>query len=245
LKRKRQYLGQHLLTSTGVADELIAAAELMSDDVVLEIGTGTGFLTRKISPLVAKVVSFEVDQSLLSRGDAKQLQQLRNVEVRVEDPFDKKTKTPDFDVCLSTLPYSRSRDFVEWLAKLKCGFRKVAIIVQNEFAQKLIARPGNDSYRAISAIAQISFEIELKALVARSAFVPPPKVISRIVTLVPKGPFPIFNEAKLWKIHDLFSRRRKLVSSELKVRNLSSTFAGRRIEGLEPREIAEIIGHRK
>jgi 16S rRNA (adenine1518-N6/adenine1519-N6)-dimethyltransferase len=226
-----------------VVEQLIEAAKLGKNDRVLEIGTGTGFLTRRVVPLVADVISYEVDPSLLANPDAGDLEHFANLERRLEDPFEKNAKTPQFDVCLSSLPYSRSRDFVEWLSKLPFRFRTAAIIVQDEFAEKLVAGPGDEKYRAISVVAQISFRVELGLAVEKNAFRPPPKVTSRIVTLEPKIEFPFFDHARLEKLHQLFSRRRKLVSSELRKFSKipGKEFEGKRIESLRPQEFAAIL----
>ena len=68
----------------------------------------------------------------------------------------------DFNVCITSLPYSQSLKFVRWSAeKSGCVNRSIAI-VQLEFANKLVSTPGNPSYRAISVVApQISFESEV------------------------------------------------------------------------------------
>lgn len=244
MKSKRQFLGQHLLSSELVAEQLIAAADLQKKDIVLEIGTGSGFLTRRMSPHVRKVITYEVDESVIDGPDARDLKSLQNVVQVITDPMEL-SSVDRFDVCVSSLPYSRSRDFVEWISRCPFKFRKSAIIVQDEFAKKLAAKAGEENYRAISAIAQISFDIELKNKVERNAFRPPPKVTSRIVKLVPRTSpeFPFFNDSRIAKLHQIFSQRRRLVERVIPAysESLRLKFVGRRIHSLSPEELATLL----
>ena len=92
--------------------------------------------------------------------------------------------TPTFDVLVSSLPYSRSADFVEWLSQLE--YDRAVVLLQEDFVDKITSPPGERGYRAISAIAQISMEVRLGDTVWKSAFRPQPKISSRIVTFLPR-----------------------------------------------------------
>jgi 16S rRNA A1518/A1519 N6-dimethyltransferase RsmA/KsgA/DIM1 with predicted DNA glycosylase/AP lyase activity len=227
-------------------DNLVRAVSPRSTDLAVEIGTGTGVAARALAPLVERLVTFEIDEKILQSPETIELSTLDNVEIRRQDPFAAGNSVPHFDVCIASLPYSRSRDFLEWLSMIPFRFRTAGIIVQEEFARKLVAKPGNENYRAMSVLGQLSFEITLKEGVGREAFTPEPKVESRIVTLTPRENFPFFDDRKVKCLHFLFSRRRKLFSAIKEDDRISRSalahFGAKRIESLTPEEFREILG---
>src|SRR6185503_12856010 len=109
---KRQRLGQHMLVNDKVLASIIIAAEISKNETVCEAGTGLGFLTAELCRRAKYVVSFEVDKELLRR--ARQKLQFENLKMVAWDAF--KSGNLAFDVFVSNLPYSRSRDAIEWLA---------------------------------------------------------------------------------------------------------------------------------
>jgi 16S rRNA (adenine1518-N6/adenine1519-N6)-dimethyltransferase len=168
------------------------------------------------------------------------LSQFRNLELVNADLF--KTKDPQFfDVFISNLPYSRSRDAIEWLSTQE--FDRAILMVQEEFAEKLAARPGSKNYRAISALAAHCFAIEKLFKVRRESFEPQPKVESSIIRIIPVNA--ITREA-IRNINLLFSRRNKKVSSVAAKIGIiiDANYGSKKIDELEPRHLvrmAELI----
>ena len=91
------------------------------------------------------------------------------------------TTNHSFSVFVSNLPYSKSRKAIEWLLQKK--FLRAVILVQKEFAKKLISK---EDHKAISVLANYGFEIEFLMNVKNSNFFPPPKVDSILLLLKPK-----------------------------------------------------------
>jgi 16S rRNA A1518/A1519 N6-dimethyltransferase RsmA/KsgA/DIM1 with predicted DNA glycosylase/AP lyase activity len=227
----------------------VECAQVRETDTVLEIGTGSGFLTRLLAPLAAKVVSYEVDADFVNES-RKNLLSFKNVELIHGDPF-KNASVSNFDVCVSSLPYSKSRIFVDWIS-MKCReFRSCCVLVQDDFAIKLVARPGERNYRATSVAAQIAFGIDILERVPPEAFDPPPKVFSRIVRLTPRhdnSDFK-FNKLNQTNLRALFSQRRKLLRTALntlgnrfKTKDTTiSNLLTRRVEDLAPEDFQLLL----
>jgi len=119
----------------------------------------------------------------------------------------------DFDILVSNIPYSESRNFIEWLIYQK--FKHSVVTVQKEFADKLLTAPGSSNYRAISVITQSFFQVKKLFNIKNILFYPPPKVDSTVILLIPKKVENI-NPKIVAALKILFSFRGKLVSSAIK-----------------------------
>jgi len=148
-----------------------------------------------------------------------------------------KTKNPPFfDVFISNLPYSRSRDAIEWLSEQK--FDRAIVMVQEEFANKLIASPDSKNYRAISAIAAHCFAIERLFKVRKESFEPQPNVESLLIKIKPIN---TITSEVIRNINLIFSRRNKratAVAAELGiiVDDLDD-YRNKKVDELKPKDI--------
>ena len=116
--------------------------------------------------------------------------------------------------------------------------------MQKDFAEKLLAKPGDDRYRAVSVISQISSKMEMVRRIPRDAFDPPPKVSSVLVVVVPKRVLPAEH---IHLIKMLFSQKRKKLASALKSLGLELGHGdvpelSRRVERLSAPEVEEMLG---
>ncbi|MGD0477244.1 MAG: rRNA adenine N-6-methyltransferase family protein [Nitrososphaerales archaeon] len=231
----RQRLGQHYLTDRRVVDKIIASANIQPDERVLEIGTGRGVLTRELMRLGAGLEAYEVDRG--NRTATLEVLGAARAIIHLGDAF---KETPCFDVLVSSLPYSRSATFVEWISQVE--YDRAVVLLQEDFVHKALAAPGTRDYRAMSAIAQISSEIEVLMKVGRESFLPPPKVNSLLISVKPKRRMA---GAEISKVKLLFSlRRRQVVSAmaKLGMAQPETDYGKRRVYSLTPEEVLEICG---
>ena len=229
---KRQRLGQHMLVNDKVLASIIIAAEISKNETVCEAGTGLGFLTAELCRRAKYVVSFEVDKELLRR--ARQKLQFENLKMVAWDAF--KSGNLAFDVFVSNLPYSRSRDAIEWLATQE--FDRSVVMVQREFAEKLAAPPGDKDYRAISALANYCFKIARVSSVDRESFSPMPNVESVVLKIVPVH---IVARKTISKLNFLFSKRNRKASSVAAKAGISGIDVGeKRIDQLPAAILVEM-----
>ena len=113
-----------------------------------------------------------------------------------------------FDVFVSNLPYYESRRAISWLCQK--NFKKGIIMLQREFVNKLLSKPGDKNYRAISVLCQHRFSINILMDIPRTSFNPIPKVDSQLIELCPKN-LPL-DKHTIDNIQFLFSFRKKTVS---------------------------------
>ena len=220
-----------MLVDQRVLARIVDAAKITKSETVLEAGTGQGVLTIELCRLAKHVVSYEIDRKLYRLAQA-QLQ-FQNLELVNADLF--KTANLRFDTFVSNLPYSRSRDAFEWLSTQK--FDRGIVMVQEEFADKLVSQPGNKNYRAISALAAHCFAIEKLFNVGRRSFEPQPKVESVVIRIMPVN---TVAKETVKSLSLLFSKRNKKASNVAAKAGVKADYGDRRIDQLEPDELIRI-----
>lgn len=242
---KRRRLGQHTLHDESLITRIAEYALLSKQKTVFEIGTGKGNLTRKLCASAKKVVSCELDREL-HRRSKETLMGFENLELVCDDAFNLRL---DYDILVSNLPYSRSSKFLDWL--LGEDFERAVVMVQEEFADKLLAESGGRNYRAITAVAQAFFDIVVLENVLPDRFTPQPKVVSKLIMLEPRADRPSTTIVK--PIKTLFSFRGRRLSTALSTiakrrgidrtelqKGISTTLLPRRIEKLEVDQLVKV-----
>ena len=225
---KRKLLGQHFLNSKSIAEFIVKEAEISKNDVVFEIGTGPGILIPLLCENAQKVISVDADEKLIKKARLN-FSKFDNLVLKCGDGFNQKDV---FSIFVSNLPYSKSKDAIEWLAQN--SFSHGVIMVQKEFAEKLLATSKNR--RAVSIIATYTLDIEKISVVGKNNFSPPPKVDSVILKISKKT---TMDKKLISLINDLFSYRRKTVKNILKQFNKQSTIE-KRIDDLSGDEIVNL-----
>ena len=226
---KRKHLGQHFLTSNSIAKSIVSEAKITKNDVVFEIGTGQGILTPLLCQKSDKVISVDMDEELIRNARSK-FSDIDNLVLKSGDGFKKKD---DFSIFVSNLPYSRSKDAIEWLAQT--SFSHGVIMVQKEFADKLLATSSKQR-KAISIIATSAFEITAILKVGKNNFSPPPKIDSTVLKIIKKNNL---SKELIQTINNIFSYRRKTVKNILKQFNKESKI-DKRVDDLSGEEIISL-----
>ncbi|MGD2106944.1 MAG: rRNA adenine dimethyltransferase family protein [Nitrosopumilaceae archaeon] len=226
---KRKKLGQHFLNSNSIAEKIIAEADITSNDVVYEIGTGLGILTPLLCKNSKKVISIDADRELFHKAK-ENFSKIKNLELKHGDGFKTKDK---FTVFVSNLPYSKSRDAIEWLATTP--FLHGVIMVQKEFAEKLLTKSPK-ARKAVTILANHSLEIQTVAKVDKKNFTPNPKVDSLILKIKKRKSI---DKEVISVINKIFSYRRKKISNIFKQFGLETT-SEKRLDDLPGEEIVKI-----
>ncbi len=227
IKRKR--LGQHFLNSNSIAQSIAFEAKITKKDTVFEIGTGLGILTPLLCTHAHKVISVDVDEKLVNKAKSA-FSNLDNLVLRWGDGF---KQTDTFSIFVSNLPYSKSKDAIEWLAM--SSFSHGVVMVQKEFADKLLVK-SLKKRKAVSIIANHAFEITSLFDVGKNNFSPPPKVDSVVLKIIKKN---ILTKELIQIINKIFSYRRKTVRNILKQFN-KETVVSKRVDDLSGDEIINL-----
>lgn len=220
---------------------MVDLAAIRPGERVLEIGTGRGALTRELARLASSFEGYEVDRECYEelRRELGASLALHN-----EDAFG---SSPEFDVLLSSLPYSESSRFVEWLSRLR--YDRAVVMLQRDFALKITAPPSSPEYRAVSVISQASAWSEIVSDVSRLSFDPPPRVNSCLVTMRWRRTLSLEQIAMIKRI---FSQKRRTVRAALKSLGLEAPASSPeptanlplqcRVNSLRPDSVLAMIG---
>jgi 16S rRNA (adenine1518-N6/adenine1519-N6)-dimethyltransferase len=236
-------LGQNFLIDPNIAQLEIEYADLKKSDVVLEVGPGKGILTNLLAKKVNKVIAVEIDEKLI-----KSLKEIlpSNVILIKNDVIKLNFENlPKFNKVVSNLPYQISSPFTFKL--LDYNFDLAILIYQKEFADRIIAKPGNKKYSRLSVNVYYKSECRLLRTISKNVFYPIPRVDSAIVELVPRKIPAFFVENEIFfkdLVKTLFSNRRKKIKNIIKDKytyNLNNSYYGnKRVDNLTPEEIGMI-----
>jgi 16S rRNA (adenine1518-N6/adenine1519-N6)-dimethyltransferase len=177
----KKTFGQNFMVEPFVFDRMIGYVSLMKSDTVLDIGAGLGFLTRLMAEKSKEVIAVEADQRLASIL-SEQLLKFPNVKIVQGDVL--RVAVPTFNKIVSTPPYNISSRLLLWI--LSRRFDCAVLILQKEFANRLVASVGDEDYGWLTVVACRHVDVELLDFVPKSLFYPTPRVNSVITRLVPK-----------------------------------------------------------
>jgi 16S rRNA (adenine1518-N6/adenine1519-N6)-dimethyltransferase len=181
--RAKKSLGQHFLVDENFLGVIERLAELEPTDVVLEIGPGTGILTRHLAERVGTVHAIELDESL-DEHLVEALQGAGNVHVTFADAvtFDYATLAPPPTKLVSNLPYNVATPIVVESLDGVPSLERWVVMVQREVAERFFASPRTKAYGAVSVLVQLHTRKLGSHRVPPSAFRPKPRVESAIVS---------------------------------------------------------------
>lgn len=209
--------GQHILKNPLVIQSMVEKSALRPTDIALEIGPGTGNMTVKLLEKTKRVVACEIDPRLVAELQ-KRVQGTpyqSKLQIMVGDVL--KTDLPFFDVCVANIPYQISSPLVFKLLLHRPFFRCAIIMFQREFAQRLVAKPGDKLYCRLSINTQLLAKVDILMKVGKNNFRPPPKVESSVVRLEPQNPPPPINFTEWDGITRIaFVRKNKTLSAAFK-----------------------------
>ena len=206
-------LGQNFIVNTSIFPKLADYSSLSKIDVVLDAGAGFGFLTRFLANKCKSVLAVEKDP-VVAVVLREQLKGLANVTVVEGDVL--KATVPSFNKVASIPPYQISSRLLMWL--FDRGFECAVLVLQKEFAGRLVAAVGSEDYGWITVVTCYRAEVQLLDAIPNFMFYPQPKVDSVIVRLKPwtAAPFEVEDESLFRRmVRWLFTQRNKKLSNAL------------------------------
>ncbi len=207
-------LGQNFLIDSNILGVIERAAELGSDDVVLEIGGGLGVLSEHLATRAAHVHVVEIDrrlrEALLDATDAH-----TNVSVHWTDAMtlDLATLVPAPTKVVANLPYGVAAGALLRTIEELPSVELWVAMVQREVGERLAASPGSGAYGAPSAVAQLACDVNVLRAIPRTVFHPVPNVDSVLVGMRRRGPAPSASVRAL--VGAAFAHRRKTLARSL------------------------------
>lgn len=212
-------LGQHFLIDQNIVRKIVAAAALTPEDAVLEIGPGRGALTEVLARAARLVVAVEVDPLLHRRLEERQAD-WPNVELVCADalayPVD---RLPVGTIVVANLPYYLSTPLLFHLLQQRARIPRMVLMLQEEVADRLVAKPGGPEYGVLSVMAQYAAEITKVFRVSAQCFRPRPEVGSAVVLLRTKAKVDLSREEEQGfsaLVRAAFAHRRKTLVNSLR-----------------------------
>lgn len=234
----KKKLGQNFLVNQRTIDQMMKSCAFTKEDIVLEIGPGTGTITRILAPLVKNVIAVEADKKLAAALDLQWAGS--NVRVHQGDilDFDLASLPPRIKL-FGNIPYNISTPIIAWVLKNKRSFTECYLTVQLEFAERLLAKIKSKDRCPLSCLIEAFTDTSILFPVHPRAFQPIPKVMSCFIKVCIKDRpcVDIKDEGYFQKIiKESFLQRRKTLLNALghvvAKEQLASVLAGAGIPAL-------------
>jgi 16S rRNA (adenine1518-N6/adenine1519-N6)-dimethyltransferase len=220
----RKSLGQNFLLDLNLTGRIARAAGPLAGITVVEVGPGPGGLTRAlIAEGAARVIAIERDERAIAALEEISAHYPGRLTIVAGDAltFDPRPMLGPGPVrIVANLPYNIATALlINWLTTEPWPpwFDRLALMFQREVAERIVAGPGSKTYGRLSVLAGWRTEAKILFDIAPSAFVPPPKVTSSLVQLVPrKTPLPCDRRALERVTEAAFGQRRKMLRQSLR-----------------------------
>jgi 16S rRNA (adenine1518-N6/adenine1519-N6)-dimethyltransferase len=219
--KAKKSLGQNFLVDANVLRNIADSLSLGADDTVLEIGPGTGVLTELIQPQAGRLIAVEIDRNLAAILRVKffHCENFTLIEGDVLD-LDPTTLAPGVPLrVVGNIPYYITSQIIFHFFENRQCVRDMALLMQREVAERMVARPGDKDYGIMSVFSQTFADAAILMHVPRTVFHPRPKVDSALVRWT-------FTEARTKNIKDetvyrrlvrtAFNQRRKMLRKSLR-----------------------------
>ena len=238
--KPKKFLGQHFLNDENIATKVVDSLSLSNYLNVLEIGPGTGVLTKYLIKKNINLKLVEIDNESVEflkthlSIDPLIILQHDFLKLDLSNIF-----TENFAI-IGNFPYNISTQIIFKVLENKNNIPELIGMFQKEVAERICEKKGSKKYGILSVLTQAYFDTQYLFSVPASVFTPPPKVISAVIRLVRKEQINInYNEKLFFKVVKLsFQQRRKTLRNSLKSFNLSDILREDAIFDLRPEQLS-------
>ncbi|MGI9549646.1 MAG: 16S rRNA (adenine(1518)-N(6)/adenine(1519)-N(6))-dimethyltransferase RsmA [Aurantibacter sp.] len=246
--RAKKHLGQHFLKDEPIAQKIAETLSFKGYENVIEIGPGTGVLTKYLLRNRVNLIAMDLDResitflrnsfSLENRTDQKGRLTILEADFLKYDLL-ALFGTDQFAIT-GNFPYNISTQIVFKMLEVKDQVPEFTGMFQKEVAERICSREGSKAYGILSVYAQAFYEADYLFSVPPEVFSPPPKVESGVLRLRRKNDFklPIDEKLFLRVIKTAFNQRRKTLRNSLKSLALSDNLKEDTIFALRPEQLA-------
>ena len=254
--KAKKYLGQHFLKDEAIAQRIAGTLVLEGYNKVIEVGAGTGVLTKYLLLRPVNLIAMDLDpESITYLNNNFPLEHpeamnaastLKVIEADFLN-YDLTSLFGDAQFAITgNFPYNISPQIVFKMLEFKNQIPEFSGMFQKEVAQRICAPAGNKTYGILSVLVQAFYEAEYLFTVPPTVFDPPPKVESGVLRLVRKEDFTLNCDENLFfrVVKTAFNQRRKTLRNSLKTFQLSDTLKEEAIFDLRPEQlpVTDFIG---
>ena len=179
----KKSLGQNFLVNPHIVDKIVSAAEISKDDIILEVGPGTGNLTKKLAEKARKVIAVEKDHRLIEPLK-ETLESCPNIEIIEADILRWCPSYTSYKI-VANIPYYITSNFLRTVFEKWPAPNLIVLTIQREVAQRIMAKPPHMNLLALSI--QYYSEPEIISYISKNNFRPVPKVDSAVIRLKHKN----------------------------------------------------------
>ena len=219
----KKSLGQNFLTDKNILENIVNVANILPNSLVVEVGPGSGNLTKFIAKKATHVLCYEIDtrlEEILSEN----LYEFNNVDVIFDDFLkrdinkDIKKYTYDNLYLVANLPYYITTPIIEKVISSNLEFNQITIMIQKEVGDRFNAKPKSREYNSLTVYLNYYFDIKKEFIVSRNAFIPKPNVDSVVISLKSKENKLFLKNKDLFNklLKDSFKFKRKTIKNNLK-----------------------------
>ena len=236
MKQYSKKYGQVFLADPNIRGIELKILNPQPDDEIVEIGPGGGFLTEKILETKARVICIESDHRFADYLRAKFFEYVQNGKLEIIHDNFLEYNMERCSKIIGNIPYHISSPILEKLTSIR--FEECVLMVQEEFARRMVATHNSSSYSRLSVFTYAHFDATIQKIVSRNCFHPKPDVDSAIVKLLPTNRLRgIPNEYFDDTLKTLFSNRRKKIENSIE----GTPHGDLRIDQLDQGKILDII----
>jgi 16S rRNA (adenine1518-N6/adenine1519-N6)-dimethyltransferase len=219
-KFKKKF-GQNFIIDENILNNIVNKSNIEEDSLVIEIGCGSGALTKKLIQSAKYVIGYEIDTSLKPILDNIKS---NNLEI-IYDDFLKRDILKDIEkynyknfYVIANLPYYITTPIISKIIESKLNIKKIVIMVQKEVGDRINAKPNKKEYNSLSIFINYYFDVKKLFDVSRNVFIPKPNVDSIVIELDRKeDKYDVIDENLFFKlVKDSFRQKRKTLKNNLK-----------------------------
>ena len=225
--RARKRFGQHWLKDEGILNRIIKSALLEDKDSVLEVGPGRGALTEKlVQSNASNIHCIEIDKDLVE-GLRKRFENNKKLTFQSGDILSDLLEFREGilpNKVVANIPYNITGPLLDKLlgslsAPTVNPYELLVLLMQREVAERILAKPGQSSFSALSVRIQLLADCSSVCLVPPRCFQPPPKVVSQVIKIVPFLPSQRIDPVLALRVESFlktaFRSRRKMLRNTL------------------------------
>lgn len=221
-KYKKSF-GQNFLNDNNIIKSIVDKTNIEKNSLIIEVGPGSGALTKELAKVAKHVLSYEIDTRLEDVLD-ENLREYNNVSIIYDDFLNRNIKNDirEYDdeniYFVANIPYYITTPILEKLIESKINFKVITMMVQKEVADRFSAHVKTRNYSSITVFLNYYFEIEKILYVSRNSFTPKPNVDSEVIVLRRKKELKKANNEELFfkLVRDSFKYKRKNIRNNLK-----------------------------
>ena len=218
----KKSLGQNFLNDNNVLDRILECVPIKDKSLVIEIGPGSGNLTKRLAKVATNVLCYEIDDREEVLDD--NLKDFHNIKIIFADFLKRNIKEDIKEFAYSNLylvanlPYYITTPIIEKIIDSNLPFEYITVMIQKEVGDRFNAKPGMREYNSLTVYLNYYFDLKKEFIVSRNSFTPKPRVDSMVISLIKKDNLLYLKDKDKFNkvLKDSFKYKRKNIKNNLK-----------------------------